>query len=60
MRGWAKTLRGAAPAALFFAAASIVMTFPLVLHLILIRLIESHPHLWDKLTDELKRELPKE
>ncbi len=24
------------------------------------RLIESHPHLWDKLTDELKRELPKE
>jgi hypothetical protein len=43
VRGWAKTLRGAAPAALFFAAASIVMTFPLVLHLILIRLIESHP-----------------
>jgi hypothetical protein len=33
VRGWAKKLRGAAPAVLFFAAASIVMTFPLVLHL---------------------------
>ena len=32
MKAWAKTLRVAAPVALFFAAASAVMIFPPVLY----------------------------